>query len=200
MLTDLRNWMRGLRLLRYPELIAWLGREQSRLMQLQSIAAQGTNIKLSEYAHLIGWSDNLLRLSDGVSIGQGTVLAFGDELNGHGAIDIGRNTWIGEYNNLRSGGGDIRIGRDCLISQFVSIIASGHGLSRKESIMVQVPPSTKRGVVIGDDVWIGAGATILPGVTVSSGAVVGAGSVVTRDVEQFSIVVGVPATVIGTRS
>jgi phosphonate metabolism protein (transferase hexapeptide repeat family) len=48
-------------------------------------------------------------------------------------------------------------------------------------------------VVVGHDVWIGHGAIVLPGVTVGLGAVVGAGAVVTKDVEPYTIVVGVPA-------
>ena len=53
--------------------------------------------------------------------------------------------------------------------------------------------------MIGDDVWIGAGARILPGVTLGIGSIVGANSVVTRDVPALSIVGGVPAAVIGSR-
>jgi acetyltransferase-like isoleucine patch superfamily enzyme len=51
-------------------------------------------------------------------------------------------------------------------------------------------------VVIGDDVWVGGNATILPGVTIGDGAVVAAGAVVTRDVPAHSVVAGVPAKVV----
>ncbi|MAU96002.1 MAG: acetyltransferase [Fulvimarina sp.] len=54
-------------------------------------------------------------------------------------------------------------------------------------------------VTIGHDVWIGHGATILPGVTIGDGAVIGAGAVVSRDVEPYTIVGGVPARVIRRR-
>jgi phosphonate metabolism protein (transferase hexapeptide repeat family) len=54
-------------------------------------------------------------------------------------------------------------------------------------------------VAVGHDVWIGHGATILPGVTIGNGAAVGAGAVVTRDVEPYAIVAGVPAQPIKQR-
>jgi phosphonate metabolism protein (transferase hexapeptide repeat family) len=54
-------------------------------------------------------------------------------------------------------------------------------------------------VEVGHDVWIGHGATVMPGVTVGNGAVVGAGAVVTRDVESYTVVGGVPAERIGCR-
>ena len=54
-------------------------------------------------------------------------------------------------------------------------------------------------VVLGDDVWVGHGAILLPGVEVGTGAVVGAGAVVTKDVDPFTIVAGVPAKLIRRR-
>jgi acetyltransferase-like isoleucine patch superfamily enzyme len=54
-------------------------------------------------------------------------------------------------------------------------------------------------VIVGDDVWIGANAIILPGVTIERGAVIAAGAVVTKDVAAYGIVGGVPARPIGSR-
>ena len=198
-MLNLRRWFRGLGLLRYPELIAWLGREQSRLNLLRHLECTADSVRIADSVQIIGWSPELLNLRAGVSIGAGSILAFGDEINGFSNISIGCGTWIGEYNNLRSGAGRIQIGQHCMISQFVSIIGSGHGMDRRTLMMSQAPPAEKRDVVIGNDVWIGAGATILPGVQIADGSVVGAGAVVNRNVEADEIVAGIPAKVIGQR-
>jgi acetyltransferase-like isoleucine patch superfamily enzyme len=117
-------------------------------------------------------------------------------INSH--IRIGRHCYIGQYNNLRTGGGSIDIGDHVAISQFVSLIASGHGTAPGLP-MHQQPVPEKRNIRIEEDVWIGAGSTILPGVTLGRGAVIGAGSIVTKDVTANTIVAGNPARVLRSR-
>ena len=88
---------------------------------------------------------------------------------------------------------DVRIGNHVLIGPNVSIYTACHPVdadSRRTLVQWAKP------VNIGDDVWIGGGATILPGVTVGKGAVVAAAAVVTKDVPPFALVAGNPARVI----
>lgn len=80
----------------------------------------------------------------------------------------------------------------------VIVITANHTFDSRNTF-VGAQPQREQDVCIGEDVWIGANAVILPGVTIGNGAVVAAGAVVNMDVEPFSVVGGVPARVIGTR-
>lgn len=115
-------------------------------------------------------------------------------LNNSGII-IGKNTYIGEFNNIRAGGGKIVIGNNCLISQHITIVASNHSIVKSKLICEQPWSVNKNFVIIKDDVWIGANAVIMPGVTIGTGAIIGAGSIVTMDIPEYAIAVGNPAKV-----
>lgn len=112
-------------------------------------------------------------------------------------LHVGARTYIGEFNNIRCAGTPIRIGRDCLISQLVTIVGSNHGTAPGTPIVDQ--PWSGSGVTIGDDVWIGAGAVVLPGSVIGDGCVVAANSTVRGEIEAGSIVAGSPARVVGRR-
>ena len=115
-------------------------------------------------------------------------------------LSIGNNTQINEFNNIRAGNATVRIGDHCIIAQFVSIIGVNHSVDHVNGPMHCVPWDSRRAEVeIGSDVWIAAGATILPGVHIGDGAVIAAGSVVTKDVPSGAIAGGVPATVLRYR-
>jgi len=91
----------------------------------------------------------------------------------------------------------VRIGDHTLLAPGVFITDHQHNIARGQRIDEQ--GITSAAVVIGNDVWLGTKCVILPGVTIGDGAVVGAGAVVTKDVEPYAIVAGVPARVIGRR-
>lgn len=112
---------------------------------------------------------------------------------------IGENTYIGEQNNIRAAGGTIKIGKNCLISQQVSIIGSDHHYKKGINIQDQPWKAENRGVEIGDDVWIGCSVQIMAGVKIGNGAVIAAGSVVTKNIEENTVVAGVPAKFIKHR-
>ncbi len=112
-------------------------------------------------------------------------------------LRVGDRSYVGEFNNIRCAGAPITIGRDCLISQHVTIVGTNHGIAPGRAIVDQ--PWSGDGVVVGDDVWVGAGAVLLPGTRIGDGAVVAANAVVRGPVAPGAIVGGVPARELGRR-
>jgi acetyltransferase-like isoleucine patch superfamily enzyme len=107
-------------------------------------------------------------------------------------LTLGSQIDIGEYTHIRASGG-VTIGSRVLIAAAVVISSREHPVALPRfAVTVDAP------IEIADDVWIGAGAVILPGVSIGRGAVVGAGAVVTGAVAPFTVVGGVPARQIGT--
>jgi acetyltransferase-like isoleucine patch superfamily enzyme len=103
---------------------------------------------------------------------------------------IGEGTWIGAF-TVVDGSGGLTIGRGCDISSGAQIYTHS---SARRCVSGRAHPTVDRApVVIGDHVFIGAGAVVSMGVTIGDSAVVGAGAVVTRDVQARTVVAGVPA-------
>lgn len=112
--------------------------------------------------------------------------------------DCGKNLTFGKRVFVNAGckfqdQGGIVIGDDVLIGQNVVIATLNHAMDPERRGNMEPRP-----VRIGDKVWVGANATILPGVTIGDGAIVAAGAVVTKDVAPRTVVGGVPAKVIKT--
>jgi len=137
----------------------------------------------------------------GIQIGENSLVMHHAELHvynfrdlPHAGIAIGRDSLIGEFNVLRGQGG-ITIGDRVYTSPLVQLAAVNHVYADPTRPFVE-QGITARGIVIEDDVWIGAGAIVTDGVRIGQGAVVAAGAVVTRDVPPHTVVAGVPARVV----
>ncbi|WP_105901325.1 sugar O-acetyltransferase [Vibrio gangliei] len=89
--------------------------------------------------------------------------------------------------------GEVKIGRNCLIAPGVVIATVNHPL---EASVRSSGLEYARPITIGDDVWIGANATICPGVTIGDNCIIAAGSVVTKDLPSNTVCGGVPAKVL----
>jgi acetyltransferase-like isoleucine patch superfamily enzyme len=110
--------------------------------------------------------------------------------------DFGKNILIGKNVFFNTGcsfqdRGGITIGDGTMIGMNVTIATLNHGLSLDTRNTTYPSP-----VNIGENVWIGSNATILPGVTIGDNSVVAAGAVVTKDVPENTVVAGVPAKVV----
>lgn len=133
----------------------------------------------------------------GVKIGKGSTLHMGTRFYNPSNISIGRDTIVGEFAVL-DGRDKLTIGDHVDIASEVMIYNSQHDINAEKFATVE--DTVKDSVEIGDYVFIGPRAIILPGVKIGRGAVVAAGAVVTKDVDELSIVGGVPAREIGKRN
>lgn len=115
----------------------------------------------------------------------------------HGPVQLGPYVSVNPYVTLDGGQRGIVIGAGTRIATRANLFAFEHGLDPSRTVREQ--PVRSRGIRVGADVWIGAGATITDGVVIGDSAVVGAGAVVTRDVADYAVVGGVPARVLGDR-
>ena len=135
---------------------------------------------------------------NGIDIGADTIVMHGAVLHVYNfrdlpnaGIQIGKNSLIGEYCVIRGQGG-VTIGDRVYTSPFTQIIAVNHVFDDPKRPFTD-QGITAEGIIIEDDVWLGAGAVITDGVRVGRGAVVAAGAVVTKDVSPYTVVGGVPA-------
>jgi len=128
----------------------------------------------------------------GVKIGKGSRIHIGARFFYPANIKIGTGSILGD-NIFLDGRDKLIIGDHVDIASGVMILNSEHDINSEDFKAISAP------VEIGDFVFIGPRAIILPGVKIGKGAVVAAGAVVTKDVADFAIVGGVPAVVIGER-
>ena len=125
------------------------------------------------------------------SIGRYTVI------QGSSRIVFGERSFCGEF-CVFGVNDSVVIGSDVMIAQAVTIRDTDHAFEAV-SVPMMDQGITTAPVVIGDNVWIGHGATILKGVRIGRGAIVAAGAVVNKDVPEYAIVGGIPAKIIRMR-
>ncbi len=112
-----------------------------------------------------------------------------------GDIEFGANSTVNPYACIS---GKVRFGDGVRIASHASIVGFNHGFD-DPNVPIHAQKHYSHGIVVEDDVWIGANAVILDGVTVGKGAVIAAGAVVSKDVPPLAIVAGVPAKVVRRR-
>jgi acetyltransferase-like isoleucine patch superfamily enzyme len=136
-----------------------------------------------------------------IALGSGVHLRSGvicEASGSNGFIQIGDDTQI-DRNCVLYGQGGLAIGRQCAIAAGVIIYSQTNRYDLASDQLILAQGTRYQRVSIGDDVWIGAGAIILPGVNIADHAAVAAGAVVHRDVEPWQVVGGVPGRVLKDR-
>ena len=135
------------------------------------------------------WAKRIIKsFGKNINIEKGAV--FGPDL------EIGDNSGVGINCELY---GPVRIGENVMMGPEVVVYTSGHRHSSTDIPMIEQGMTEIQAVVIGNDVWIGRRAMIMPGVKIGNGCVIGAGAVITKDIPPYSVAGGVPAKVIKSR-
>lgn len=147
------------------------------------------------FPHLGG---NVFLENTNVKIGNNVKIYNDVKFWGNGPIVIGNNVKIGDYTMIYSSiNGGVYIGDDTIIAAKAYIIDMDHGVSKNKLISTQEPIVSP--VHIGKDCWLGESVTVLKGATIGDGCVVGAKSLVNKDIDNYKIVVGIPAKEIKSR-
>ena len=175
------------------------------ILQMDGMAAIENNVRLRFANHIrlgkgvyLDQGTYLHACPNGIELGENTIVMYGAVLHvynfrdmPHSGIKIGRDSLVGEYSVIRGQGG-VTIGDRVYTSPFTQIIAVNHVFADRERPFTE-QGITAEGIIIEDDVWLGAGAVITDGVRVGRGAVIAAGAVVTQDVPPHTVVGGIPA-------
>jgi len=197
------SWVPGalglvLRRLGYPLLVGSVGRNvvfgQGVVLRHPSKIRIGDGVTIDDQVLLDakGASNRGITLGNGVFLGRGTILSCKD-----GDITLGESVNIGFYSEIFSGS-SVTVGRHGLFAAYTYLVGGGHEFERTDLAVLEQPRSSK-GIALGDNVWLGAGAKVLDGVRVGNDVVVGAGAVVTSDLPDGAVAVGIPARVIRQR-
>lgn len=189
LIRELRDW--AVHLVSY--LPGVVGRIARQVMFRAQVAACGKRTILGVGVEILGGEnirvgdDFVMRQNAGLHALSGGLIRVGNK------VAINSNSFVDASN-----GGRIEIGNNVIIAQNVVIRAADHRFDLRDR------PICEQGhiggeIVIGDDVWIGANVVVTRGVRVGAHSVIAAGAVVTRDVEPYTVVGGVPAKVIQSR-
>lgn len=154
-------------------LLSWI-----RLKKVSSIKSCGVDIHIG--SGFIAWAVDSIKIGDGVYIGKDVIIETNATIGNHCLI-ANRVMLVGRHDHDFTA-----IGTPVRFSPWIGSRLSDSQFKDER-------------VIIGDDVWIGAGAILLSGVTIGNGAIVAAGSIVTKDIPENSIYAGNPARFIKNR-
>jgi acetyltransferase-like isoleucine patch superfamily enzyme len=188
----LRKWL-------YSKLFQYLGRGV--------ILGRGVALRHPDRIHMgdrVAVDDHVLLDAqgagpDGIRIGNEVIISRNCIVQGKtGPVFLEARTDIGP-NTIISSAAGITIGRDTLISGNCYIGGARYNWQRTDIPMSRQGQHSKGPIRIGDDVWLGAGATVIDGVTIGKGSIIAAGAVVVSNLPEYVIAAGVPAKIINRR-
>lgn len=157
----------------------------------------GSNVTIGSYCELDGYSSEKIILGDCVKIGSYSKLLSTSHFSKFGkGLVMGSNSAVGDFTHFGAPGG-ISIGNDVIMGSYVSFHSENHNFS-DSSMLIRDQGVNSKGIILGNNIWVGAKVTFLDGCEVGDNSVVAAGAVVNGKYPAHSIIGGVPARVIKT--
>ncbi len=154
----------------------------------------GRSLILEEGVYINALAEHGVILGNNVTIARYAILSCTGVIAEKGkGITIGNNSAVGAQSFL-GGQGGILIGNDVIMGPQVRIFSENHNYGNPEEL-IRNQGQTRKGVVIGNNCWIGAGVTILDGSEIGDGCVIAAGAVVSGSIPANAVAMGIPARV-----
>jgi acetyltransferase-like isoleucine patch superfamily enzyme len=197
------SWVPGalglaLRRLSYPLLLGSVGRRptfgQGVVLRHPGKIHLGDDAVIDDLVLLDakGTTNRGIRLGNDVFVGRGSILSCKD-----GDIELGDHVNIGFHSEVFSGS-SVTVGAYGLFAAYTYLVGGGHAFD-ESGVPVLQQERTSKGIRLGENVWLGAGAKVMDGVTIGRDVVVGAGAVVTADLPDRVVAAGIPARVVRPR-
>ncbi|MBO0330933.1 acyltransferase [[Muricauda] lutisoli] len=155
----------------------------------------GKGCTLDDYVILDCYGKNRIKFGNTVKIGAYSRISVTSHLSKLGeGLSIGSNSAIGEYSYFGCAGG-LEIGDNVIMGQYISFHTENHNFSNRDKL-IREQGVTSKGIIIGNNIWVGAKVTFLDGSQVGDNSVVAAGAVVKDEFPPNVVIGGVPAKII----
>ncbi len=155
----------------------------------------GKNVTIEKYTRLDGYAKEKIELGDNVKIGAYSNLLSTSHFSKYGkGLKMGNNSAIGDYAHFGAPGG-IVIGDDVIMGSYISFHSENHNF-KNPSKLIREQGVTSKGIILGNNIWVGAKVTFLDGSKIGNNSVVAAGAVVNGEFPNNVVIGGVPAKIL----
>lgn len=159
----------------------------------------GNRVQIKDYVEINGLSRDGIILGENVTIGKYSIIRGSGSIQTLGkGIKIGDNFGCGDFCFFGCSGG-IVIGDNVMIGQNVRFHSQNHKFDRID-IAMREQGVVSKGIVVGNDCWIGAGSAILDGVSIGNGCIIGGNTLVNKNIPNYAVAVGNPVKIIKFRN
>lgn len=170
----------------------------SSTIRFRKLIKTKANLHLSTKVYIDALSVEGVIFGNNVSIGKYTTIECTGSLKNIGkGLTVGDNVGLGTHGFFGCAGG-ISIGSNCIFGNYVSLHSENHNYEDL-NILIRLQGVNRKGIVIGDNCWIGAKVTILDGAIIGNGCIVAAGAVVRGEFSDNCVIGGVPAKILKHR-